>query len=165
MRAMNGGFDNILEGFFITVAFGVLLIISLVLIFSWGVAIWRFGWRNAAKQMTKKTIWTFGIFVVIPLTINYALDVNNRMSPTRCHPSTSEDGKYKGVLCDRVVRIYSAETGEILAERTFEKPYDTGDLPTVGWDKYKNIAVFSNDDSQNIRLPPSWWDRALAHLP
>ena len=83
--------------------------------------------------------------------------------------SVGDAGRYLAKYADLsqddvLLRIYDNKSGEILAERTFNAAVPVS-LIWAG----KEVSYTTNDQSWfydgSIRLPPTWMDRVLAHLP
>jgi len=100
---------------------------------------------------------------------------NHTPSGTDCRKSTSPDDRYTAELCvlkwrghgnaEYVGRVFDARNGRLLAQHTFATP-----VPTIMWSRYEGESVLfslgdGGDDSTQVDLPPSAWDRILAARP
>jgi hypothetical protein len=104
----------------------------------------------------------------------YYDDARMRANANECISTFSDDGLYRAESCvlsddGRMIhfvgRVYSTQSGELLAEKTFvsperEKPFFSQDLGS-----YENVAVLGQSDAATVQLPPSWLERMQAKVP
>ncbi|MPV69054.1 hypothetical protein [Burkholderia sp. BE17] len=128
---------------------------------------------NKSPQSTFAVSRVSRTLLVIVLIVFFAID--RTPYGEECRKSTSPDGTYIANLCllTRVPggnpqyagRVYSAQTGKLLAQHTFSTP-----VPEISWHSYSDVYVsFSRgdggDNSVYISLPPLLSDRLLAARP
>lgn len=126
---------------------------------------------RGARALQMLRVWGLRLALIAGgiVLVHYAMDVRQRRHAGSCQrePSPREVGQYVAEIClppardTALLRLYSAESGALLAERLYEHPE-----PRVVWMPggllYDTAAA---DDEGVVSLPPSWWDRALALLP
>jgi len=119
------------------------------------------GRGRRARQLAIVSARRLAFLVGAVLLINYAVDVSRRLGAHECRRET-EANLYVGELCStpnrfgELLRIYDAQTGELLAERTY------ADMdPRLVWGSDR---VYYGADEEYVRLPPTWWDQLTAKL-
>ncbi|WP_143189357.1 hypothetical protein [Paraburkholderia lycopersici] len=92
---------------------------------------------------------------------------------SECVRATSPDGRYIAERCviswNHLVnplylgRVYDSKTGELLVRRRFNTP--APEVPDQWWDKDEVLFSRGGDEDAFIHLPPTLYDRLMAHLP
>jgi len=117
---------------------------------------------KSIRILCKLAIPLFFVIAIMP----YGCDVANRMGAHECEREI--DSKlYIGEMCflsrgdSMIFRLYDADTGELLAERTYNHPE-----PRIIWGGDRVIYDTSGSDGiGHVTLPPTRWDWLRARLP
>lgn len=126
--------------------------------------------ENPPLRLGRVLMWLGGAVFVVGLLV-YSLDAVERMRASCAGMSISADagGEYHAKYYylgngNAFIRVFSARTGMLLAERTFR--YGSG--VELLWEE-SSLVYSTNDHSVFydgiVSLPPTTMDRLLAHLP
>lgn len=171
---MNGGYDSYAVGSVIFHAIAILICVYIFFPIGMVVAFFikkkKNGTRAAFFKIKSYAVCFFLIFIFAPVTIGLWARINSRLNARECRLEKSPDGKYVGEICltsyehlnsNYLIRIYSAESNSLLADRVFNERDGASDQVELHW-RNNAVEIIGSDA---ISLPPTWWDRLRAKLP